>query len=549
MIEEPIYDYTLRFYNFACSLSESIAGYLPLNINKPRLENNLVYTCMTEDAYETERKKRKIKGVPYSELPAKFYKMQQRRLLLPYKWQKIATLYADPKIKFIIFPIICKKKGLCDKSDIKKHTLLLIYNKTLAQFESWDDLFGISQSAFSTHRLLRTNESEFINVYLTSVLKEHFHFKFDNETIAVPKFKENVFEKIKNTLEKEYYNNDYKTVYSAYLVDYMKRRIANPGKPYDKLFDAIDFKNLGKYLNQLIQFNNQWKMSHRCDNPLKILNTMTGYCIKLESPIGKQLMGIKKVCGNGPSGPSILNADSKRCKKINLNMHFINYKKKEFLESHALWDTTYIANIFTYFMKKYPYLATNPHDFSFEWETPLEKKAWKLTPPKDYIKITRDAMIDSNIRFIVWFININQDTHDDYHSNCLLIDKETRTIERYEPNDTKNTWDAFNNGPELDDAVIHAFKEFNLEYIPMLKTCPYGFQTLEGREDSDKIVHFGGNCALWTMWYMDLRLSNPLIPRDILVKQAWKELVKLGAFKIFINGYHDYLLYIAKKRK
>jgi hypothetical protein len=82
----------------------------------------------------------------------------------------------------------------------------------------------------------------------------------------------------------------------------------------------------------------------------------------------------------------------------------------------------------------------------------------------------------------------------------------------------------------------------------MKKTCPYGFQGLEGFEDSKEIISFGGNCAVWAMWYMDLRLANPLIPQDILIKKAWKELMKEGAFKLFINGYHNYLLRIAKKQ-
>ena len=155
-------------------------------------------------------------------------------------------------------------------------------------------------------------------------------------------------------------------------------------------------------------------------------------------------------------------------------------------------------------------------------------------------------MVNSNIRFIIFFITLNQDTHNDYHSNCIIIDKTTRSIERFEPN-TPTLWKDFNNGSELDEAVMNAFKEFKLEYIPMMNTCPYGFQHLEALEDSEEYVNFGGNCAIWTMWYMDLRLSNPLIPRQILVKKAWKELVKEGAFRVFINSYHDYLLRIAKK--
>ena len=543
-------DYTLRFYNYVCSLSDSIAGYLPLNVNKPILENNLVYICLPEDKYEKQRMLRDIKGVPYSELPEKFYKLQNRRILLPKKWNVISKLYEDPKIKFIVFPIICKKKGACIKTDSKKHTLLLIYNKALGKLECWDDLFGISQKNFGVHRLIRTEESLFIRVYLISVLKEHFNFNFQNEKIFVPKFKENLFSKMKNIFEKANLNNDYSSIYSAYLVDYIHRRIKTPSVSCDILVKKINYKKLPDYYIDLLKFSNEWKTKYRCIHPMKIFNTESGRCIKINNPNGKRLLGIKKTCESS----KLINVETKKCKKIELNTNYIHKNRKNYLDSHALWDNDYVDNILSFFMKKYPYMATDSINYEFLWktETPLNnsqkqsKLHWNLTPPINYLETTRKAMVNSNIRFIIFFITLNQDTHNDYHSNCIIIDKTTRSIERFEPN-TPTLWKDFNNGSELDEAVMNAFKEFKLEYIPMMNTCPYGFQHLEALEDSEEYVNFGGNCAIWTMWYMDLRLSNPLIPRQILVKKAWKELVKEGAFRVFINSYHDYLLRIAKK--
>ena len=544
MVVEDFGDYTLRFYNYVCSLSDFIAGYLPLNVNKPVLSNNLVYLCLPENRYEKQRLMKKVKGIPYADLPPKFYKLQSRRLLLPNKWSVISKLYADKNIKFIVFPIICKKKGACARRDLKKHTTLLIYNKALCQFESWDDLFGVSQKDFGIHRLLRTDESIFIRVYLTSVLKEHFNFKFDNEEIAVPKFKENLFGKLKTTMEKANLNNDYTSIYAAYLIDYIKKRIKSPSKSYDELFKEIDYKKLPEYSIELMKFTNDWKVKYRCEHPMKVLNTESGKCVNVTTSTGKALLGIKKVC----DFPNVINVKSKRCKKIDLNTNYINEKRKKYLHSHALWDDKYVSTIISYFMKKYPYMASDPKNSHFLWEIPEDDSTayWELTPPDNYLETTRKGMINPDIRFIVFFIVLNQDTHDDAHSNCLIIDKVARTIERYEPNEP-SPWEDFNNGKDLDDAVTDAFKEFNLEYVPMMKTCPYGFQGIEGREDSGEIVKFGGNCAIWTMWYMNLRLANPLVPRKILVTKAWKELVKEGALKLFINGYHDYLLRIAKK--
>ena len=83
----------------------------------------------------------------------------------------------------------------------------------------------------------------------------------------------------------------------------------------------------------------------------------------------------------------------------------------------------------------------------------------------------------------------------------------------------------------------------------MNQTCPIGFQQLEGREDSSGFKSFGGNCIMWALWYMDLRLSNPDVPRDILIKSAWKKIKNDGSFKVFINSYHHFLSKQIRKKK
>ena len=138
------------------------------------------------------------------------------------------------------------------------------------------------------------------------------------------------------------------------------------------------------------------------------------------------------------------------------------------------------------------------------------------------------------------------------HANYLLIDIETMEIERFEPHGAYPPV-GLNYNPEiLDRLIINYISECGLkfnyfkpkDYLPKI-----GFQVIEINElKADYIGDPNGFCALWCIWWVDLRLSNPNIPRNKLVKLLNKELINNKySYKKLIRDYSYYVVDIRDK--
>ena len=94
-----------------------------------------------------------------------------------------------------------------------------------------------------------------------------------------------------------------------------------------------------------------------------------------------------------------------------------------------------------------------------------------------------------------------------------------------------------------------------LYYYPPQAFLPAeNFQTKQEKEkewikrnEDDEPV---GYCAAWSAWYIDLRLSNPDIDRETLVKIAMKKLESLPInFTTFIRNYSGMIVDVSKEIK
>jgi hypothetical protein len=138
------------------------------------------------------------------------------------------------------------------------------------------------------------------------------------------------------------------------------------------------------------------------------------------------------------------------------------------------------------------------------------------------------------------------------HANYLIVDVEMMEIERFEPHGSHPPV-GLNYEPELLDIfILNYIEESGLkfkyfkpkDYLPKI-----GFQTIEINEQkSDYIGDPNGFCALWCVWWADMRLSNPNIQRDKLVKQLNKELINgKYSYKKLIRDYSYYIVDIRNK--
>ena len=138
------------------------------------------------------------------------------------------------------------------------------------------------------------------------------------------------------------------------------------------------------------------------------------------------------------------------------------------------------------------------------------------------------------------------------HANYLIFDIELMQVERFEPHGA-NPPIGLNYDPEhLDLILLNQIDESGLkfEYFKPSDYLPnIGFQIKEINElKSDYIGDPNGFCALWCIWWADLRISNPDISRNKLVKYINKELINgKYSYRKLIRDYSYYIIEIRDK--
>lgn len=132
------------------------------------------------------------------------------------------------------------------------------------------------------------------------------------------------------------------------------------------------------------------------------------------------------------------------------------------------------------------------------------------------------------------------------HANYIIIDIELRQVERFEPHGAFPPI-GLNYEPVILDGILSqfftnlglGFKYYKpSDYLPKI-----GFQVKEINElKSDYIGDPNGFCALWCVWWADIRFSNPDISRNKLVKMLTRELINgKYSYKKLIRDYSWYI--------
>lgn len=138
------------------------------------------------------------------------------------------------------------------------------------------------------------------------------------------------------------------------------------------------------------------------------------------------------------------------------------------------------------------------------------------------------------------------------HANYLIFDFNLMEYERFEPHGSHSPFGLDYGAQLLDNQLENKINSFNLglTYISPIQYLPkIGFQMKEISElKVDYIGDPNGFCALWCVWWVELRLSNPQIPRIKLVKLLNQELINGGySYKKLIRDYSFYIIEIRDK--
>ncbi len=132
-------------------------------------------------------------------------------------------------------------------------------------------------------------------------------------------------------------------------------------------------------------------------------------------------------------------------------------------------------------------------------------------------------------RFII--IPIGIDTFQGAHANYLIIDKQTHEIERFEPHGSTNP-SGFNYNSKLFDNILEVkigdiymeIMKIKLKYFSPNTYLPkIGLQIFDIKEKTKKKIGDPmGFCAVWSIYYTDMRLRYPDIGRNKIIKYIIK---------------------------
>jgi len=146
---------------------------------------------------------------------------------------------------------------------------------------------------------------------------------------------------------------------------------------------------------------------------------------------------------------------------------------------------------------------------------------------------------DNSCRFIVFHLTIHlSDIFS--HSNYMMYDKENKSLERFDPNGT-----AIVVNKKIDSKIKYLFNKkmggpaFILKYY---KPEFVYFQCIQHSENEFLEGDPSGFCGVWSVWYMDLRLTNPdFEPIELINKSIIKIRNNFTSFTSFIRNFSFFL--------
>lgn len=126
--------------------------------------------------------------------------------------------------------------------------------------------------------------------------------------------------------------------------------------------------------------------------------------------------------------------------------------------------------------------------------------------------------LDKQPSFILVYLQIKDDIQ---HANFLIYDVARRQMERFEPLNP----DLVKN---VDHAILSYFnKKFpgliEKYYKPIDYSPEINFQIKQELEKVTNANDPGGFCVAWSIWYADMRMTYPEIPRDRLVEMSLRK--------------------------
>lgn len=182
-------------------------------------------------------------------------------------------------------------------------------------------------------------------------------------------------------------------------------------------------------------------------------------------------------------------------------------------------------NINLYFKKKYKNTCV------FNYQLKFVDNKFNKKDVKELIKFIKQC--DKNFVIVHLYIEFfkTKMNSSSGHANMLIFNNKYKTIEHFEPHGEKS------------DILI---KEINMignliNYKIVDFVCP-NIQQLQMDENEELKNDPGGFCLAWSLWYTDIRLSQPDKSVQEIINEEFKNLQKQKSFTTFIRSYSKFIL-------
>ena len=148
--------------------------------------------------------------------------------------------------------------------------------------------------------------------------------------------------------------------------------------------------------------------------------------------------------------------------------------------------------------------------------------------------------VKSGTRFIIIPIGIEMRTGS--HANYLIYDTTIKELERFEPHGGTTPIGFNYNSKQLDDILEQYMMSIDPEirYVRPEEFIPkIGFQIMDAQEShTHRIGDPGGFCALWSIWYVDQRITYPHYSRNKLIEELFSNIREKGiSYRNLIRNY------------
>jgi len=254
--------------------------------------------------------------------------------------------------------------------------------------------------------------------------------------------------------------------------------------------------------------------------PRVLYNPETANCVDPSGETGLSIQGIKK----------------------EKQSHSISGKfLEQSLMSPTSSDKTFIDHIYSqpvlirYIASKYPHAALSNERII--WRKDVDNGNYLYFTP-NFVSFWQEALDNPNVKQILTYVNLNAKKILESHANVLIYTKATQELEIFEPNgaDSLDTFSSEEMFSQLGAAMKKQFGHNQLltpkDYCPAKMSV---FQYVEGNEET--LWDNEGYCAVWVVWYSEIRMLNPTETTKRCIEIAMNKLLDLGSLRAFIWNY------------